>query len=275
MVQDMSNPFFAAMAKGARQAAASLNANLNVQDARLDLAEQYSQIDSFVLQGIDLVIISAIDSEGIAPALRKARNHGMIVIGVDSAAQGADATAMTNAVEAGEKSAEYLFKQMGGKGKILIVDGTPLQTIRDRVKGCKNVLAKYPGIKVAGHQSSNNDRASSLTVTTDMLTSARDVTGIWAMNDPSALGAVLAVEQAGLQDRIIVTGIDGSPEGVAELKRKNTPFIGFATQNPAEMVRQGVKAAQGIIEGHPPKSPKILIPSKLYTRETINTYPGW
>lgn len=275
MVQDMSNPFFAAMEKGAKQAAAQLGADLNVQDARLDLAEQYSQIDAFVLQGIDLVIISAIDSEGIAPAVRKAKNNGMIVIAVDSAAEGADAMAMTNAVEAGEISAKYLFDQMGGEGRILIVDGTPLQTIRDRVKGCNNVLKKYPKIEVAGHQSSNNDRASSLTVTTDMLTSARDVTGIWAMNDPSALGATLAVQQAGLQDKIIVTGIDGSPEGVTELKQKNSPFIGFATQNPAEMVRQGVKAAQGIIAGKPPKNSQILIPSKLYTKDTINTYPGW
>lgn len=275
MVQDMSNPFFAAMEKGAKDAATELGVDLNVQDARLDLAEQYSQIDAFILQGIDVLIISAIDSEGIEPALERAKNNGMVVIAVDSPANGADAAAMTHAVEAGEKSAEYLFDQMGGSGKILIVDGTPLQTIRDRVTGCQNILEKYPDIEVVGHQSSSNDRASGLTVTTDMLTSAPDVTGIWAMNDPSALGAVLAVEQAGLADQIIVTGIDGSPEGVDELQRPGSPFIGFTTQNPAEMVRQGVKAAQEIIAGRPPEDPEILIPSELYTRDTIDTYEGW
>src|SRR5699024_10090529 len=196
MVQYMSNPFFAAMEKGAQDAARELGADLNVQDAHLDLAAQYNQIDNFILQGVDLIVISAIDSEGIAPAVTRAQNNGAIVIAVDSAADGADATVMTDAVEAGEISARYLFEQMGGAGRILIVDGTPLQTIRDRVTGCMNVLEEFPDIEVVGHQSSENDRASGLTVTTDMLTSTPDVTGIWAMNDPSALGAVLAVEQA-------------------------------------------------------------------------------
>ncbi|MDK8803548.1 ABC transporter substrate-binding protein [Dermabacter hominis] len=275
MVQDMSNPFFAAMEKGAKTAAHTLGADLNVQDAQLDLAEQYNQIDNFILQGVDLIVVSAIDSEGIVPAIKRAQNNGAIVIAVDTAADGASATVMTNAVEAGEISARYLFEQMGGAGRLLIVDGTPLQTIRDRVAGCMNVLEEFPDIKIAGHQSSNNDRASSLTVTTDMLTSAPDVSGIWAMNDPSALGAVLAVEQAGLTDQVIVTGIDGSPEGVEELKRPGSPFIGFATQNPAEMVRQGVLAAQDIIAGKPPADPTILIPSELYTRDDIDTYEGW
>src|SRR5690606_3946173 len=128
MVQDTSNPFFAAMEKGARDEADRLGADLNVQDARLDLAEQYAQIDAFILQGVDLVVISAVDSEGIGPAIQRAQNHGMIVIAVDSAADGADAAVMTDAVEAGELTAEYLFEQLGGEGRVLIVDGTPLQT---------------------------------------------------------------------------------------------------------------------------------------------------
>lgn len=182
---------------------------------------------------------------------------------------------MTNAIQAGETSCEYLFSQMGGKGKVLLVDGTPIQTIIDRIKGCKNVAQKYPDIKIVGQQASRNDRASGLMVTTDMLTANPDVSGIFGMNDPSALGAVLAVEQAGKAGAINVTGVDGSPEAVEELKRGGSPFIGTATQNPGEMVRRAISLAQDMVDGKPIASRTVLIPSVLVTRDNVGSYPGW
>ena len=275
MVQDMSNPFFSAMERNAKQAAAKIGATLNVQDAQVDLANQNTQIDAFIQQKVDLIIISAVDESGIEPAIQRAKAAGIIVIAVDTPARGADAEIMTNAIQAGETSCEYLFSQMGGKGKVLLVDGTPIQTIIDRIKGCKNVAQKYPDIKIVGQQASRNDRASSLMVTTDMLTANPDVSGIFGMNDPAALGAVLAVEQAGKAGAIKVTGVDGSPEAVEELKRSGSPFIGTATQNPGEMVRQAISLAQDMVDGKHIASPTVLIPSVLVTRDNVDSYPGW
>jgi ribose transport system substrate-binding protein len=275
MVQDMSNPFFSAMTKGAEDAAKAIGATVNTQDAQLDLANQNTQIDAFIQQGVNLIVISAVDEAGIEPAIARAKEVGVIVIAVDTPAKGADAVIMTNAVQAGEKSCDYLFQQMGGKGEVLLVDGTPIQTIIDRINGCKTVAQKYPDIRIVGQQASKNDRASGLAVTTDMLTANPDVTGIFGMNDPSALGAVLAVEQAGKTEQIKVTGVDGSPEAVAELKREGSPFIGTATQNPAEMVRQAVKVAQDMVAGNAPKEKTILIESVLVTRDNVDQYPGW
>lgn len=275
MVQDMSNPFFAAMTKGAEDAGKSIGASVNTQDAQLDLANQNTQIDAFIQQGVNLIVISAVDGAGIEPAIVRAKDAGIIVIAVDTPAKGADAVIMTNAVQAGEKSCDYLFQQMGGKGQVLLVDGTPIQTIIDRINGCKTVAKKYPEIKIVGQQASKNDRASGLAVTTDMLTANPDVTGIFGMNDPSALGAVLAVEQAGKAGQIKVSGVDGSPEAVAELKREGSPFIGSATQNPAEMVRQAVKVAQDLVAGNPPKDKTILIESVLVDRNNVGQYSGW
>lgn len=229
MVQDMSNPFFSAMDGGGKKAAKEIGAQINVQDAQLDLSSQYNQIDAFIQQGMDLIVVSAVDGDGLEPAILKAKDAGIIVIAVDTPAKGADVVIMTDAVQAGMKSCEYLFDQMGGEGQVLLVDGTPIQTIIDRIDGCKTVAENYPDIKIVGQQASQNDRASGLAVTTDMLTANPDVTGIFGMNDPSALGAVLAVEQAGKQNQIIVTGVDGSPEAVDELKREDLPFTGTAT----------------------------------------------
>ncbi|MCL7660211.1 substrate-binding domain-containing protein, partial [Klebsiella pneumoniae] len=83
----------------------------------------------FIQQKVDLIIISAVDESGIEPAIQRAKAAGIIVIAVDTPARGADAEIMTNAIQAGETSCEYLCSQMGGKGKVLLVDGTPIQTI--------------------------------------------------------------------------------------------------------------------------------------------------
>lgn len=275
MVQDMSNPFFSAMDRGAKRAAKAIGATVNTQDAQLDLANQNTQIDAFIQQGVNLIVVSAVDESGIEPAIARAKQAGIIVIAVDTPAKGADAVVMTDAVQAGEKSCDYLFTKLGGQGNVLLVDGTPIQTIIDRINGCKKVAKKYPGIKIVGQQASKNDRASGLMVTTDMLTANPGVKGIFGMNDPSALGAVLAVEQAGKSSSIIVTGVDGSPEGVAELKRKGSPFIGTATQNPGAMVEKAVAIASDMLNGKQPAEKTILIPSVLVTRDSVGQYPGW
>jgi ribose transport system substrate-binding protein len=275
MVQDTSNPFFAAMAKGAKEAGAKLGAKVNVQDAQLDLSTQNNQIDAFIQQGTDVIVISAVDQEGIGPAIERAKAAGIIVVAVDTPASGAQAVVETNAVQAGEVSCTYLFEQMGGQGDVLLVDGTPIQTIIDRIKGCKNVAKKFPGIKIVGQQASKNDRASGQAVTVDMLTAHPGVTGIFGMNDPSALGAVLAVQQDKLASKVKVSGVDGSPQAVDELKAAGSPYIASATQSPAEMVRQAVAIAAVIASGKTPAEAHVLIPSVLVTRDNVSEYPGW
>ena len=274
LVQDMSNPFFSAMDKALKDAAKEQGLTANTQDAQLDLGTQTTQMDAFIQQGVDLVIVSAVDQDGIEPAIQRAKQAGIIVVAVDTPAVGADAIVETNAVQAGETSCTYLFDQMGGQGNVLLVDGTPIQTIIDRIEGCKNVAATYPGITIVGQQASENDRASGLAVTTDMLTATPDVQGIFGMNDPSALGAVLAVEQAG-KTGVVVTGVDGSPEAVAELTRPGSPFIGTATQAPGEMVRTAIDLAQQLAAGEQLDEDHVLIPSELVTRDNVGEYAGW
>ena len=125
LVQDMSNPFFSAMDKGLKAAADEIGATANTQDAQLDLGTQTTQMDAFIQQGVDLVIVSAVDQDGIEPAIERAKQAGIIVIAVDTPAVGADAVVETNAVQAGEVSCTYLFEQMGGQGNVLL-DGADI-----------------------------------------------------------------------------------------------------------------------------------------------------
>jgi ribose transport system substrate-binding protein len=108
-----------------------------------------------------------------------------------------------------------------------------------------------------------------------MLTATPDVQGIFGMNDPSALGAVLAVEQAGKTGQVKVTGVDGSPEAVQELQRAGSPFIGTATQAPGQMVQKAVDLAQQVVSGQKLTETDVKIPSELVTRDTVSSYAGW
>src|SRR5699024_5583245 len=135
---------------------------------------------------------------------------------VDVDAKGARATVTLDNHAAGKEACTYLFEELDGSGNILVVDGTPITSVQDRMEGCETVMEDYPDIEVVAHQNGDNGRQEALSLTQDMLTANADVDGIFAINDPSALGATLAAEQAGYTD-LKVVGVDGSPQAVEEL----------------------------------------------------------
>lgn len=274
MLQDISNPFFAAMQTSMTAEGKEQGFSVNVQDGRQDLAAQNDQIDAFVQQGVDLILINAVDSEGIGSGVARAQAAGITVVAVDVDAAGADAAVTTDNVEAGRQSCQALVDKLGGAGKILIVEGTPTSAPQDRVKGCEEVLADNPDIEVVGRQAGKNDRASGLSLTTDMLTANADVDGIFAINDPEGLGADLAVQQAG-RDGIVIVGVDGSPEAVTALQDEKSNFWATPAQDPGGMALKALEVGQDIIAGNPPADRVTLLNPSIVTRDTVGDYEGW
>lgn len=274
MVQDLSNPFFQAMAEGVTSRADELGASVNVQDGRQDLAAQNEQIDAFIQQGIDVLLLNAVDSEGIGPAVSRAKDAGMVVVAVDVTAKGADATVTLDNTEAGELACEYLAEEIGGSGDIIIVDGRPISSIQDRVAGCDRALERYPEIRVVAQQNGDNGRALALDLTTDMITANPGIVGIFGVNDPTALGANLAAQQAGFSDLVIV-GVDASPEGVSELEIDGSMFSGTPAQDPNSQGSIALDMAVSLMAGETLEDDLVLVPTELITRENVADYPGW
>src|SRR5699024_96314 len=222
MLQDISNPFFASMQNSLKETAEAEGIQLNVQDGRQDLSVQSSQIDTFIQQGVDLIIINAVDSEGIGAAVQRAKDAGITVVAVDVDAANADAAVTTDNVKAGAMACTALAEKIDGEGNILILEGTPTTAPRERDEGCEEDHASdFPDITVVGKQATTNDRATGLSVATDLLTTNPDVQGIFALNDPVALGADLALKQA-KRDGVAVVGVDGSPEAVEAMTGGDT-----------------------------------------------------
>ncbi|WP_104161541.1 ABC transporter substrate-binding protein [Arthrobacter sp. ZGTC212] len=274
MVQDLGNPFFNSMKNGVEAAAKDLGATFSAQDGRQDLAAQNDQIDAFIQQGIDVLLINAVDSEGVGPAVQRARDAGITVVAVDVGAKNAEATVTTDNVQAGRLACESLIEQIGGKGEILIVDGTPTTSIQDRVTGCEEALAAAPDVKVVGQQNGDNGREKALTLTTDMLTASPNIAGIFGVNDPTALGANLAAQQAGKTD-LIITGVDGSPEAVAEMGKGTSMFKGTAAQDPNLLGSTALEMAVKLRAGETLEEDTVLVPSSLVDAANLASYKGW
>ncbi|SMC18455.1 ribose transport system substrate-binding protein [Andreprevotia lacus DSM 23236] len=277
-VGDLANPFFVAIGKGAEESAKKINPNVKVTtvSSKYDLNTQVGQIENFIANKVDIILVNAVDPKGIAPVLAKAKAAGIVVMAVDVGAEGADATVMSDNVMAGTESCKFISKKLGGKGNVVIVNGPPVTAVVDRVKGCKAEFAKTPGIKVlSDNQDAKGSRDGGMEVMSNLLTANPKIDAIFAINDPSAIGAELAVKQAKRTDVKVIASVDGAPDAEVALKDKNSLFAVTTAQNPYKMSIEAVKIGYGIMNGKKPATPVIMLPTPPVTKENVGSYQGW
>ncbi|MBE8996874.1 MULTISPECIES: ABC transporter substrate-binding protein [unclassified Nostoc] len=278
-VGDLSNPFFVLMGQATEAEAKKIggkDVNVTVVSSAYDLNQQANQIENFTASNTDIIIVNAADKSGIKPAIEKAKQAGRIVIAVDTGAEGGvDATITTNNVQAGEVSCKYIADRLKGKGNVVIVNGPPVDSVIQRVSGCESVLSKYPDIKILSkNQNAEGSRDGGLRVMTDLLTTFPKIDAVFAINDPSGVGAELAANQAQRKDFFIV-GVDGAPEAITAIAAKDSIYAATATQNPRGMAEKAVQVGNDILNGKKPTNPTILIPVKLITKDNVSTEKGW
>jgi ribose transport system substrate-binding protein len=278
-VGDLGNPFFVQIAKGAEAKARELggaDVKVSAVSSGYDLNQQANQIDDFIAAKVDLIVLNAADSKGIAPAVKKARAAGIQVVAVDVAAEGGvGATVMSDNLQAGRLAATRLVEQLGGKGKVVIINGPPVSAVRDRVAGAEAVFQAHPGIKVVSRdQNAGGNRMGGMNVMSDLLTAHADIAGVFAINDPTALGAVLALRQA-RREGVVVVGVDGAPDAEKALRDAKGGLAATAAQDPFSMAAKAVEVGVALLRGEKPPSEMILVPVTLVTRDTIGSYRGW
>jgi ribose transport system substrate-binding protein len=278
-VGDLSNPFFVVMAEGAEQTAKEIggeDTRVTVVSSGYDLNQQFNQMENFVASNTDIIVLNAADSKGIRPAVDNARAAGSVVIAVDTGVDAdVDATVTTNNLQAGEKSCQYIADRLNGEGNVVIVNGPPVISVIERVDGCLDVLAKYPGIKILSkNQNAEGSRDGGLRVMTDLLTTFPNIDAVFAINDPSGVGADLAANQAKRDDFFIV-GVDGAPEAIEAIASEDSVYAATATQDPRGMAETAVRVGNKVLKGEKLESKDILIPVKLITDENVDTAEGW
>jgi ribose transport system substrate-binding protein len=277
-VGDLGNPFFVQIAHGAEAKAKEINPNIKFTSlsANYDVNNQTNQMDNLISSGANLILLGAADSKGIGPAVRRAKEAGVVVVAVDVGAEGGvDATVTSNNRQAGQQAAQYIVDKLKGKGEIVIVNGPPVTAVQDRVAGALDVFSKHPDIKILSQdQNAGGSRDGGLRVMTDLLTANKKLDAVFAINDPTGIGCDLAAKQANRNEFFIV-GVDGSPDAVAALKSKGSLFEATPAQDPYAMAQKAVEVGVDVMKGKKPEKDLILIPTQLITRENVNEYTGW
>jgi ribose transport system substrate-binding protein len=212
--------FYRDLEKGLREAAAKHDFDLIINSGDWDLARHQAQLENYIVQKVDAIIVCPVDSKGIGPAIQKANAAGIPVFTADIKAEGGRIVSQiaSDNVAGGRLAAEYMAKLLGGRGEVAIIDQPVTQSVIDRVRGFLEVTARFPEIRVVARPSGDGVRDRAMKAAEDLLQGFPNLAGIFGINDDSALGALAAVEAAGRKG-IVIVGYDGIPEARTAILR--------------------------------------------------------
>ncbi|WP_016957561.1 ABC transporter substrate-binding protein [Catenovulum agarivorans] len=277
-INDLSNPFFLQIVKGAKRKADELTngtANILVVASDYSLDRQRWQLAQLVERNADIVVITAADQQALAPDIKQAIKQGTQVIAVDVAAEGVVATVATDNVKAGFQACKHLISQLGGVGKIAIINGPNVSAVVDRVEGCKQAIAQASGIQLlqieAQGQGSQAGGEQAMKI---ILASYPDVSGVFAINDPSAIGAELEAQNRGKRS-LVITSVDGAPIMQDALKNANALVSATAAQYPDLMAEKAVELGYQLKQGKKLSQQIFLIDPSLVNKNNLMQYKGW
>jgi len=273
-VLTMTNPFFKEIADVFKAEMEKHRYEVIVVDGEKDLAKQRNQVQDFVVQKVSAIVLCPCKSKGIGSAIQQANKAGIPVFTADIACLDEDAKVITHVATdnytGGKQAAHAMIEALGDAGgKILQLDFQEVESCILRVKGFREVLdehnakSKTGKISVVKELPCDGDKEKGYAATVDALQAHPDLVGIFAINDPAALGARAALEKAGKNEQIKIIGFDGQPEGkkaILDGKIHADPI-----QHPDKIARQTADAIVRYFRGEQVEK-NILIPTNLYRK---------
>lgn len=242
-VSTLNNPFFVSLKQGAEDEAKAQGAEIVTVDAQNDSAKQVSDIEDLIQQGVDVLLVNPTDSAAVAVAIESANNANIPVITVDRSAEGGEVVAhiASDNVAGGEMAGEFILEKLGNKGKVVELEGIPgSSAARERGEGFHKAVDAVADVEVVAKQAADFDRAKGLSVMENILQGNKDIQAVFAHNDEMALGALEALQAAGLTD-VIVVGFDATDDAVKAVESGN--MAATVAQKPAIIGQQGVTTA--------------------------------
>jgi len=269
---DLTNPFFKLISNIMAEEAAKVGYAIISLDGNNDPAKQNSQLSDFVAQGVDAIFLNPVDSKSAGEGVKKAHKAGIPVFTYDVQVTDPDAKDLvishigSDNFQGGLLAGESMMKATGDNGKIAIISYPEVTSCILRVDGFKEHLKKNNStLEIVTELSGKGNRNDGYTVATDILQAHPNIVGVFAINDPSGLGAYAAVQKAGKAEQITIVAFDASPAGkqaVFEKKLYDSP-----QQFPRKMAKGTVDAFVKHLEGEAVEK-KIFIPCSHYYYET-------
>ncbi len=227
-----------------------------IYSADLDAAKQTRQIEDLVTLKVDALVVCPVSSETVGKNLAVAEKAGIPVFTADIRAFGGTIVShiASDNIQGGRLAAQAMAKLLGGKGRILVIDHPEVSSVADRVKGFEEELKKSPGLAVVAKQAAKGTRSIARSVMEDMLIRHPDLSGVFCINDNTALGALSAVEKSGRKD-IVIIGYDATPEAQEAIQR-GSALKADAIQHPAEIGKATVRTIASHLKGE--KVPAVI-----------------
>jgi ABC-type sugar transport system substrate-binding protein len=269
-VSTLNNPFFVTLRDGAQSAADEAGAELIVSDAQNDTAQQQDDIQNFITQQVNVILVNPVDSDAVVPAIEAANQANIPVIALDRGASGGEiaTTIASDNVQGGNLAGEELIRLVGS-GSVAQLEGIPgAEPARDRGQGFQDAIDAQSAVEVVASQTANFDRGEGLNVTENILQANPDVAGIFAQNDEMALGAVQALgDSAG--DEVKVVGFDAIEDALSAIQ--DGTMNATIAQQPEVMGSLGVENAISIINGESVEE-NIPVEVQLVTQENVSEF---
>jgi ribose transport system substrate-binding protein len=264
--------FFNQMNEGAQAKADELGANLLIFNANNDPAAQNSAIETYITEGVDGIIVVAIDVNGIMPAVIQADEAGIPVVAVDAILPEGPQKAQIGVDNkaAGADIGRFFVEAVGEGGAKLGIVGALNSFIQNiRQEGFEEVVAGATGIETAGVVDGQNVQDIALTAAENLMTANPDLTALYATGEPALLGAVAAVESQGRQDSVGVFGWDLTASAVAGIDAGYVKAV--VQQDPAGMGAAAVEALHTITGGGAVE-PVISVPITIVTKDNVDEF---
>lgn len=271
-VMTLDNPYFVAFQNSLEQQAEEHGFEPLISSADFDLAKQQSQIETFITKDVDVILLNAVDSRGIAGAVQQAKQADIPVIAVDVGADGGTtATVMSDNYQAGKLAGEYIVERLNGEGNVVLLNGNPITSIFDRVDGFKEAI-KGTDIEVVAEQNGKLNRDESYKKMENVLSSHQEgeIDAVFGVNDPTSIGGYLAAKSAGRTD-IFFSSVDGSEAAVEFIKEESDMFGFTAAQHPEQEVVEAIKLAKKIIKGEEVPE-ETLVPVDPVSDENVDEF---
>ncbi|MDW5299250.1 MAG: ribose ABC transporter substrate-binding protein RbsB [Sedimentibacter sp.] len=257
-ISTLNNPFFVDLEAGAKAKAAELGVTLVTLDSQDDSATEMSNVEDLINQGVDVIMINPTDSDAVKSAVEAANKAGIPVITLDRSASGGEVVShiASDNVAGGKLAGEYVIELLGGKGKVVELEGTPgASAARDRGEGFNSAIAQSD-IEVVAKQTANFDRAEGLSVMENILQAQPEIDAVFAHNDEMALGAIEAIKSSGRD--ILVVGFDATDDAKAAVE--SGEMAATVEQLPKEIGSLGIQTAVKILNNEQVES---IIPVNL------------
>jgi ribose transport system substrate-binding protein len=269
---DLTNPFFKLIANVMQEEAGKYGYQLVALSGDNNPAQQNNQMSDFVAQGYDAIFLNPVDSRAAGEGVKRARQAGIPVFTFDVQVTDEDARDLvvfhigSDNYQGGQLAAESMMQATGDQGRIAIVTFPEITSCILRRDGFVDYLRENNSkLEIVKELSAKGNREGGKNVAADILTAHPDIVGIFAVNDPSALGVYAAVTNAGKQEQVTVIGFDASPAGkqaVFEKKLYDSP-----QQFPRRMATETVQAFVRYLEGEEFTEKKAFIPCEHYYYE--------